>query len=102
MSDTVSGGGVLKKTKRVFLASGTAYEGYAVCYNFDAKNVTAEDDPTAITFTLLVLSPKSLMVLLVRTGLQYMSRVRFVRFTLKRLPATRFRQCFLRSIPGKC
>ena len=52
-SNTVSGGGVLTKTKRVFLASGTAYTGYAVCYNYDAVGVTAENDTlstlTAIT-----------------------------------------------------
>ena len=41
---TVHGGGVLKRTKRVFLISGTAYEGYAVCYNFNVHSQTAEGD----------------------------------------------------------
>ncbi|KKK88294.1 hypothetical protein LCGC14_2744640, partial [marine sediment metagenome] len=43
MSNKVSGGGVLTKTKRVFLLAGTAKEGYAMCYNFDAFDVTAEN-----------------------------------------------------------
>jgi hypothetical protein len=43
MSTNVSGGGVLTKTKRVFLAGGnTAYTGRAVCYNHDAVAQTAE------------------------------------------------------------
>jgi hypothetical protein len=43
MSTKVGGGGVLTKTKRVFLASGnTAYTGYAVCYNHDAVAQTVE------------------------------------------------------------
>ena len=48
MSNTVSGGGVLTKTKRVFLASGTAYEGRAVNYNYDLVGVTAENDAIAV------------------------------------------------------
>jgi len=44
MSNKVSGGGVIQRTKRVFLRSGTANEGYAVCYNWDAVGVTAENE----------------------------------------------------------
>jgi len=47
MARFVSGGGVYTKTRRVFLVSGTAREGYAVCYNWDAQNVTAENDTLA-------------------------------------------------------
>lgn len=43
-SGTVHGGAATKRTKRVFLASGTAYEGYAVCYNWDAVDVNAENE----------------------------------------------------------
>lgn len=43
MSNKVSGGGVMTKTKRVFLLSGTASEGYGVCYNFDTFDVTPEN-----------------------------------------------------------
>ena len=48
MSNKIGGGGVLTKTKRVFLASGTAYEGYGVCYNWDAVGVTAENDTLSV------------------------------------------------------
>lgn len=48
MSDKVSGGGVLTRTKRVYLRSGTANEGYAVCYNYDAVGVTAENDSISV------------------------------------------------------
>jgi len=48
MSNKIGGGGVLTKTKRVFLASGTAYEGYGVCYNWDAVGVTAEGDTLSV------------------------------------------------------
>ena len=44
----VHGGGVLKKTKRVFLRTGTAHAGYAVCYNWDAVGVTAENDTMSV------------------------------------------------------
>ena len=43
MSDKVSGGGVITKTKRVFLVSGTAKAGWWVNYNWDAVNVAAEN-----------------------------------------------------------
>jgi hypothetical protein len=33
-----------KKTKRVFMLSGTANQGEAVCYQYDALTVTAEND----------------------------------------------------------
>lgn len=33
-----------KRTKRVFLLSGTAKQGESVCYNYDALTVTAEND----------------------------------------------------------
>jgi hypothetical protein len=38
------GSAVPKRTKRVFLRTGTAYTGYAVCYNWDAIDVTAENE----------------------------------------------------------
>mgnify|MGYP001614255864 FL=1 len=40
----VGGGGVLTKAKRVFYRAGTAYEGYAVCWNFDALDIAAEGE----------------------------------------------------------
>jgi hypothetical protein len=39
----IHGGGTLQKTKRVFLRTGTAYTGYAVNYNWDAIDCTAEN-----------------------------------------------------------
>lgn len=43
--DYVHGGQAVPiKTKRVFLQSGTAYEGFAVCYKVNAVNVTAENE----------------------------------------------------------
>jgi len=44
MSDKVSGGAAGTKTKRVFLLSGTVNRGRAVCYQWDAVGVTAEND----------------------------------------------------------
>jgi len=45
MNAYVHGGSAApRKTKRVFLLSGTANEGEAVCYNWDALTVTAEND----------------------------------------------------------
>lgn len=45
MNAYVHGGAAApRKTKRVFLLSGTAEEGGAVCYNWDALTVTAEND----------------------------------------------------------
>lgn len=43
------GGAVPIKTKRVFLKENTVYEGFAVCYSFDAKGVTAENESVAST-----------------------------------------------------
>src|SRR3989338_10680983 len=40
----VGGGGVLTKTRRVFYRTGTANAGYAVNYNFDAVDITAESE----------------------------------------------------------
>lgn len=48
MSDKVSGGGVITKTKRVFLVSGTAHTGWWVNYNWDAVNVAAENQTLAL------------------------------------------------------
>jgi hypothetical protein len=48
MSNFVQIGGVPTKTRRVFLRSGTANEGYAVCYNWDAVGVTMENDATSL------------------------------------------------------
>ena len=42
-SNTVGGGGVITRTKRVFLTSGIALQGYGVCYNFDATDVNSEN-----------------------------------------------------------
>lgn len=53
MSDTVSGGAALTKTKRVYLRSGTAYEGHAVCYRWQAVGVTAENDSVAALGTAI-------------------------------------------------
>jgi len=44
MLNKVHGGGAPVQTKRVFLLSGTAEEGKAVCFNWDALTVTAEND----------------------------------------------------------
>lgn len=41
------GGAVPVRTRRVFLHTGTAYEGLAVCFNNDAVNVTAENESVA-------------------------------------------------------
>lgn len=48
MSTYVGVGAVPTKTRRAFLRSGTAYEGYAVCYNWDAVGVTQENDSISI------------------------------------------------------
>lgn len=40
----VGGSGVLVNTQRVFYRSGTAYEGYAVCWNFAAASIAAEGE----------------------------------------------------------
>ena len=48
MSDKVSGGGVITKTKRVFMLSGTAHEGWWVNYNWDASLVAAENQTLAL------------------------------------------------------
>lgn len=47
MGVQVTGGGVIRKTRRAFLVSGTGATGKAVCYNFDAVDVTAENDTLA-------------------------------------------------------
>lgn len=40
----VGGGGVLVNTQRVFYRTGTATEGYAVCWNFAAASIAAEGE----------------------------------------------------------
>lgn len=47
MNNVIHGGAAPKNTTRVFLLSGTALTGEAVCFNYDALTVTPENDALA-------------------------------------------------------
>lgn len=48
--NAIHGNAAPTKTKRVFLRTGTAKEGFAVCYNFDAVGVDAENNALTTSY----------------------------------------------------
>lgn len=63
MQGVVHGGGAIPvKTKRVFLATGKAREGYAVCYNHDVTDVTAENEAKISASAAMWCDARKLMV----------------------------------------